>query len=86
MSVGVFGVKYSKMKHTRCIFLNIFVQDCSRQHLILLEKSADPIRCYPVINFHMIGEQDIDMKLSTAFSLRGSFSQMLSLVYFLKNT
>ena len=24
----VFGVKYSKMKHRRCIFLNIFVQDC----------------------------------------------------------
>ena len=32
----------------------------------------------------MVGEQDIDMKLSTAFSLRGSFSQMLSLVYSLK--
>ena len=27
-SVRVFGVKYCKMKHTRCIFLNIFVQDC----------------------------------------------------------
>ena len=24
----VFGVKYSKIKHTRCIFVNIFVQDC----------------------------------------------------------
>ena len=38
-----------------------------RQQLILLEKSADPIRCYPVVNFHMIGEQDTGMKLSTAF-------------------
>ena len=38
----------------------------SRQHLILLEKSVDPIRCYPVINFHMIGEQDISIKLSTS--------------------
>ena len=45
----------------------------SRQHLILLEKSVDPIRCYPVINLHIRGEQDIGMKLSTAFPLRGSF-------------
>ena len=34
----------------------------------------------------MIGEQDIGMKLSTAFPLRGSFSQLLSLFYSLKNT
>ena len=29
LTVPVFGVKYSRMKHTRCIFLNIFVQDCT---------------------------------------------------------
>ena len=47
----------------------------SRQHLILLEKSVDRIRCCPVINFHVRGEQDIGMKLSTAFLLRGSFDR-----------
>ena len=43
--------------------------------IMLLEKSVDPIRCYPIINFHMRGEQDIGMKLSTAFLLRGSFNR-----------
>ena len=33
MSEPGFRGKYSKIKHTTCIFLNIFVQDCGSSHL-----------------------------------------------------
>ena len=35
MSVPVFEVKYSKIEHTRCSFLNIFVQDCRNESFYL---------------------------------------------------